>query len=304
MFYSTLSLPSFSTTSTTATSSFAGPLYIASSTPGGSALFAVGTSTSGRARLWVDKNTGNVGIGTAAPDGPLDVYGASVIPADNGSILRIASTDAAAIDKGGSLAFLGNADATRVFAIISGFKETTTASDYAGYLGFYPRASGGTNVERMRITSTGNVGIGTTTPGTLLAVQGAVSLFLSGTATTNGVCHTGDNINAADSTVGRQLVACSGAPNDYAEWYPTQSDVMAGDIAAIGSSTITYQAKGADPEQGTIVDLGIQKIPILKKATQGDPIMGIVSTAPFQTIGSDVRSSASSSKPIALSGRT
>jgi len=58
-------------TSTTATSTFAGIFSIGSTTPDSSTLFQVGTSTS---RLFVDANTGNVGIGTDSPAYPLDIF--------------------------------------------------------------------------------------------------------------------------------------------------------------------------------------------------------------------------------------
>jgi hypothetical protein len=56
----------FTATSTTATSTFGGVLSVGSTTPAGNALFSVGTSTQ---NLFVDKNTGNVGIGTSSPSG-------------------------------------------------------------------------------------------------------------------------------------------------------------------------------------------------------------------------------------------
>ena len=63
-------------TSTSATSSFAGPLYIASSTPTRSAYFAVGTSSP---LLWVDRNSGWVGIGTTSPTSNLVIAGPSLL---------------------------------------------------------------------------------------------------------------------------------------------------------------------------------------------------------------------------------
>jgi hypothetical protein len=47
------------------------------------------------------------------------------------------------------------------FSGLAGLKENTTDGNYAGALAFYTRANGGASSEKMRITSGGNVGIGT-----------------------------------------------------------------------------------------------------------------------------------------------
>ena len=62
--------------------------------------------------------------------------------------------------------------------IAAGAAETWTDSTGAGYLAFKTRPSGttGAPTERLRIISTGNVGIGTTTPGQKLEVNGSIKL--------------------------------------------------------------------------------------------------------------------------------
>jgi hypothetical protein len=62
-----------------------------------------------------------------------------------------------------------------LYGIIRGAKESpTSTNDYAGYLAFYTLGTTSITNERLRITSTGNVGIGTTTPDQLLAVAGTI----------------------------------------------------------------------------------------------------------------------------------
>jgi hypothetical protein len=48
---------------------------------------------------------------------------------------------------------------------LQGRKENATDADYAGYLQFSTRKNAGNLAERMRVTSDGNLGIGTTAPG-------------------------------------------------------------------------------------------------------------------------------------------
>ncbi len=116
--------------------------------------------------------TGNVGIGTTTPDSKLSVSDSYQGFSDNIGNLRIFTTDATAIDKGGTLAFGGNADATRTFTMLGGFKESSTGSDFAGYFALGTRPSGGSTTERLRVTSTGNLGINTTSPLATLDVRG------------------------------------------------------------------------------------------------------------------------------------
>jgi hypothetical protein len=130
-------------------------------------LFGVSGST----RLAIN-STGSVGIGTTSPDALLTVAGTnqSLGGAFNtyGNAL-IYSTDSYAINKGGSLSFGGkyNASGTPIetFARIHGKKESATDGATSGYLSFETTNDATALLtERMRITSTGNVGIGTTSP--------------------------------------------------------------------------------------------------------------------------------------------
>lgn len=128
----------------------------------------------------------------------------------------------------------------------------------------------------------------------------SVELDLVAGGGANGVCHTG--AAAAGAASNRQLTACSAAAADYAEFYPTEIGVEAGDIVAITGNMLNYEAKGFNPETGLEVSMGNRQISILKKSQAGDFGFGIVSTAPYRTIGTDVPVTANR-KPIALNGR-
>ena len=117
--------------------------------------------------------SGNVGIGTTSPDTLLHLSDAS-----GGSVLRLERNDTsiAVSDVYGSIEFEGqdaSAGSSGVRGSISGIAESTT-----GGMGiaFSTAPSGGSNTEVMRIDRSGNVGIGTTSPGNLLEVAGATPI--------------------------------------------------------------------------------------------------------------------------------
>ena len=72
--------------------------------------------------------------------------------------------------------FFNDASATGAGATLAGieaYRASNHATDPGADLLFSTNASGGSYTEKMRIESSGNVGIGTTSPGTLLQLEGA-----------------------------------------------------------------------------------------------------------------------------------
>jgi hypothetical protein len=132
---------------------------------------------------------GNVGIGTSSPIVKLQVVGANETSfasayTGNPALIALYGTDAYNSGTAGGGVFFGgkfnSSDNTTAFATISGIKENSTDTNFAGALTFMTRTDGsGAGVaERMRISSTGNVGIGTTSPTAKLDVSG--TSFLRG----------------------------------------------------------------------------------------------------------------------------
>jgi hypothetical protein len=143
-----------------------GNYYYATST--GPHVFYTTDSNTERMRI---TNTGNVGIGTTNPGNILQV--------GNSSRLRI-SNDASDYTRIGTNDVLGTTN-TRILLF------GNTSASYSGQIDYYATSTGphvfyttDSNTERMRITNTGNVGIGVS-PATKLHVAG--DIFATGNIT-------------------------------------------------------------------------------------------------------------------------
>lgn len=147
--------------------------------------------TANTAAVTVDASQ-NVGIGTTSPASKLSVGSASysqspsigqvngtnVTTTNSGGLFNIGSTDAAAANIGGSLGFTANGTLNGYpTGQISGRRESATGSNYSSYLAFTTSDSGGTLAERMRIDSSGNVLVGTTTSSAKTYVYNNITQF-------------------------------------------------------------------------------------------------------------------------------
>jgi len=143
-------------------------------------------------------NAGNVGIGTTSPSELLHVYNTS-------SSLNANSSIALETAGGGGKAVIG----ATANSVTGGLRKTSL------YFSTYDQVSGDLTKERMRIDNLGNVGIGTTSPGTKLhlydstATTDLPSLKLDSTYITGDstglpmssiyFANTGTNVNAIQS---------------------------------------------------------------------------------------------------------
>jgi hypothetical protein len=135
--------------------------------------------TLGASRLFIN-NSGNVGIGLGAvsPSSPLHIgFSNTALPTTGGgSIIQLLNTDTTTSSTS-SIIFAGYdaGGAGRHGAAISWIKTgswTSGGNNYGSALIFSTRADAGNTVEYVRITSSGNVGIGTTSPIRKLSVEG------------------------------------------------------------------------------------------------------------------------------------
>ena len=168
----------------------------------GTALSSVGAGTvvqlAPNHTVALTAKDGNVGIGTTTPLSKFQVYAASTQNNETDAAdafglsstvnLSVINSDTMAQYKGGSIGLGGRittGSSPYLWSVIKGGKENATDTNYAGYLGLWTMASDGHSGERIRITSSGNVGIGTTSPLAKLEVAGGAG---------NSILNDGTNI--------------------------------------------------------------------------------------------------------------
>jgi len=166
-------ISSIKTAGNFANGSTAGDVFIR-----GQSGFAVSSNNGSSVAMRID-SSGNVGIGDSSPSGKLEIRGASTVGTNTGHI--VLSGDSATVGQGPQITFSESGSGSSTAGAYIGHGRE--GSNSIGFLSFGTRSSSDANVvpaERMRIDSSGRVGIGTSSATELLSVDG--NIWLGNTA--------------------------------------------------------------------------------------------------------------------------
>ena len=150
-------------------------------------VYVGGAPSTNTQNLVIHKTSGKVGIGTTSPLDALHI--SSAVSSDyRGNLFLDDSTTGFAAGVGGQITFgaeyRSNGDHTE-WAAIQGAKANSTDANYAGTLEFKTRAHGGALQTKMVLDDSGNLGIGTASPASLLHIESATNTAITIQAGTN-----------------------------------------------------------------------------------------------------------------------
>jgi len=153
---------------------------------------------------------GNIGVGISTFDNPLAIArnDSSTIIGDSTAVLKISNSNGGALNQTNGIEFFIGTNATSNIARLAGIYGVYTNYNVAGLggaLAFATNTAGDAVIdERMRITSTGLVGIGTTVPVSLLHLNGA--LTYGGVTLSNSVTGTGSMVLSNNPTLTAPMI--------------------------------------------------------------------------------------------------
>lgn len=196
--------------------------------------------TSGSSRMTIAGGTsaGRIGINTSAPKCALNVSIPSLITnlTSSNSYIHIGGSEF--LLNGYRAIGFGYSDASTTFApAYIAYQETSVAGFTLGDLSFWtrPNSTNTSPTERMRILSSGNIGIGTSSPGGTLHVQGNITAS-SITASLNGIAST------SSFTVSSSYAVTSSFSNASALSSVATSSVFSITSSYLNSSNISMSA--------------------------------------------------------------
>ena len=232
-------------------------VYISTNARGGGTADAdlrLGNSISGDV---LTVHNSSVGIGTTSPSQKLDVRDGTITSRDSGNV------NYAELDRFAGLTLKGNG---------AGAKYVSTPNTDA--LGFKTN-----NSEKMRITSSGNVGIGTTSPDSILQVGDPMetnTLTIAGLYSAGGArlnFRSGHPSNSTVWNMGEIKVTDDGNYNGRIEFQTTASG---GNVGASPTTKMVLKANG-NVGIGTTNPAGT--LSVENTGTAGVPVLDIINTS-------------------------
>ena len=192
-----------------------------------------GNNSATKRDLWINAYGGNVGIGTTAPTAPLDVNGNVAI---TGTARRITgdfsnATNASrtlfqtnVVNNNSNVGIMPNGSGVSSNLLLYGGSDPDNASvaqlgmtnsGTEARIGSFATGTGTVRpitfvmqgAERMRIDTSGNVGIGTSSPSQRLAVSGQISSFVAGASILQTAIDTANSINWQVGSDGANIYA-------------------------------------------------------------------------------------------------
>jgi hypothetical protein len=242
-------------------------------------------STNATERMRID-NSGNVGIGTSSPDAKMNIEQSGIGNFDSIILSRTTGN----VGDVQSIVWQQNDLSNLKAASISG--EVTGAS--AGALVFNT-ATGGTLTERMRINSSGNVGIGTSSPSSyeasannLVVVDsdGVAGITIVGSSAGASAIHFADGVSGSESYRGYIAYSHNG---DYMRFASAATEHMR--IDSSGNLLVgTTSSEG--PSQLSVVQTDTNQAAIACRHTlgAGEPFVRFINSNNTAVIGTIVNS--------------
>jgi hypothetical protein len=193
---------------------------------------------------------------------------------------------------------LNNSNNVQVdYAGVHGIIQSNAAGAESGNLVFSTIASGSPLTERMRILASGNVGIGTQTPGFRFDVQGG-SINSSGGFCISGDCRTSwAQIGSQWITGGSGAINYAGGNVGIGTSTPTEKLEVSGNIKVSGNINAKYQDMAEwvdsphDLAPGTVVVLDPDRCNEVVAATSAydSRVAGVISFKPGITLGEEAK---------------
>jgi hypothetical protein len=234
--------------------------------------FGAGTSAFGSsANLFWDSTNNRLGIGTTSPNNILNIVqaggGVNVSIQSEGSTAYVAQRSSSDTSSAGfntrktrgtiasptavsnsdgvgiiQMQAYGGSNYRNIATIASNVETYTSDTNISGNLTFTTNVGSTGTTERMRITSAGNVGIGTTSPVSRVHISNTDNPFFTAEDVGNGVGYFGQNLNL--TTVSAESIIAFRTGATYGNPFSTGTERMritsAGDVGIGTTSPATY----------------------------------------------------------------